>query len=99
MFRIEYAGGVAEDLSALRAFDRPRVLDQIETQLTHTPAEETRNRKTIAGLVPPWQHKPPVWELRVGKLRVFYDVDSDEELVTGRAIRLKRPHKTTEESL
>jgi mRNA-degrading endonuclease RelE of RelBE toxin-antitoxin system len=41
----------------------------------------------------------PVWELRVGKFRVFYDVDEDATTVTVRAIREKPPHKTTEDIL
>lgn len=39
------------------------------------------------------------WELRVGEYRVFYDVQEQARLVTVRAIRLKPPHKTTEEIL
>ena len=41
----------------------------------------------------------PVWELRVGEYRVFYDVDDTEHVVTVRAIRHKPPHATTEEIL
>lgn len=41
----------------------------------------------------------PVWELRVGEYRVFYDVDEATAIVYIRAIRHKPPHKTTEEIL
>jgi len=60
---------------------------------------ETRNHKMLPGLQPPWDQELPIWELRVGEYRVFYDVQEQARLVTVRAIRLKSPHKTTEEIL
>lgn len=99
MYRIVYAKSVAADLANLRARERARILDSIEAQLTHEPARQTRNRKSIAGLVPPWEYEEPVWQLRVGDHRVFDDVDEVASVVTVRAIRHKPPHKTTEEIL
>ncbi|MCU0723595.1 MAG: type II toxin-antitoxin system RelE/ParE family toxin [Planctomycetes bacterium] len=99
MFTIDYAEGVAEDIAALRAFDRSRLLDCMEEQLSHQPAQETQNKKMLPGLKPRWHAAPPVWELRVGEYRVFYDVDDAQQRVTVRAIRRKPPHKTTEEIL
>ncbi len=99
MFRIEYAASIAEDLAEFRAFDRKRILDRIEEQLTHQPLQETRNKKIIPGLVPPWEHEEPSWELRVGEFRVFYDVNEAAGRVAVRAIRHKPPHKSTEEIL
>jgi hypothetical protein len=66
MYTIEFAAGVAEDLADLPAFDRRRILDRIDEQLTHQPTQVSRNRKPIAGLAPPWEHGEPVWELRIG---------------------------------
>ncbi|HZW32635.1 MAG TPA: type II toxin-antitoxin system RelE/ParE family toxin [Isosphaeraceae bacterium] len=97
MFTIEFSEAVAEDLAGLRAFDRKQILDQIDTQLTHQPTEETRNRKKLVGLIPPREHAGPVWELRVGEFRVFYAVDEQEAKVTVRAVRWKPPHKSIEE--
>jgi mRNA-degrading endonuclease RelE of RelBE toxin-antitoxin system len=62
------------------------------------------NRSDAAALEPktvkpPWDHELPVWELRVGEYRVFYDVNDTERQVTVRAIRRKPPHATTEEIL
>jgi mRNA-degrading endonuclease RelE of RelBE toxin-antitoxin system len=99
MYDIDYAAGVAEDLAALRAFERARILDEIEEQLTEQPTQETRNKKLLPGLKPPWDQELPVWESRAGEYRVFYDVDDAERLVTVRAIRRKPPHATTEEIL
>ena len=51
------------------------------------------------GLVPPWEHGDPVWELRIGEYRIFYDVDEAKSTVVVRVIRHKPPHKVTEEIL
>ncbi len=83
----------------LIAYERKHILDKIDEQLSHEPAIETRNRKPLFGLKPTWEHLEPVWELRVGEYRVFYDVDEVAALVTVRIIRYKPPHKTTEEIL
>jgi mRNA-degrading endonuclease RelE of RelBE toxin-antitoxin system len=99
MFTILFAESVADDLANLRASDGTLILDKIDEQLLHQPAIATRNRKIVPGLVPPWEHEPPVWELRVGQFRVFYDVNESDMKVIVRAIRLKPPHKTTEEIL
>ena len=99
MFSIEYAEGVAEDIADLRAFDRTQLLDRIEEQLTQQPTQQTRNKKILPGLKAPWDQELPVWELRVGEFRVFYDVDDAKNLVTIRAIRRKPPDRTTEEIL
>ena len=99
MFSIEYAVGVAEDIAELRAFDRTRLLDRIEEQLTQQPIQQTRNKKILPGLKVPWDQVLPIWELRVGEFRVFYDVDDAKNLVTIRAIRRKPPDLTTEEIL
>jgi mRNA-degrading endonuclease RelE of RelBE toxin-antitoxin system len=97
MYRITYSSAVADDLKSLGAPERSRILDEVEVQLTYEPSRETRNRKILVGLVPPWEHVPPVWELRVGEYRVFYDIDEKAKLVMVRAIRHKPPHKTTGE--
>jgi len=99
MYAIEYVEGVVDDLATLRARDRKQVLDQLEKQLKYEPTKKTKNRKPLSGLIPPWEHVEPVWELRVGAYRIFYDVDERASLVMIRAIRHKPPHKTTEEIL
>jgi len=99
VYRITYAEGVADDLERLPPNQRAWILDRIEVQLRYEPSRQTRNRKVLVGLVPPWHHLDPVWELRVGEYRVFYDVEEGETAVIIRAIRHKLPHSTTEEIL
>jgi hypothetical protein len=48
-------------------------LDAVEARLSHEPAIETRNRKPIR----PNPLAP--WELRIGNLRVYYDVEEQPE--------------------
>ena len=62
-------------LAALTARQRSTVLNAVERRLTNEPSKETRNRKPL---------KPnPVapWELRVGALRVFYEVTEGPQAV------------------
>jgi mRNA-degrading endonuclease RelE of RelBE toxin-antitoxin system len=99
VFTISYAEGVADDLAGIRAFERRQLLDEIERNLAHEPTRNTRNKKILRGLTPPWEHVEPVWELRVDEYRVFYDVDEAGGQVIVRAVRHKPPHKTTEEIL
>lgn len=75
------------------------ILRAIEEQLSREPTRVTRNKKLLAGLVPPFDATPPIWELRVGEHRVFYDVDVTERVVFVRAIRRKSSNKTTKEIL
>jgi mRNA-degrading endonuclease RelE of RelBE toxin-antitoxin system len=99
MYVIEYSEGAVDDLKGMRAYDRTRVLDRIEGEPTGSPTEATRNKKPLPRLVPPWEYLPPVWQLRVGDHRAFYDVDDVAQLVTVRAVRCKPPHATTEDIL
>jgi mRNA-degrading endonuclease RelE of RelBE toxin-antitoxin system len=99
MFEIEYADTVAEDLKSLSAKKRTMILDKIEEQLRDQPTKETRNKKMLVDLAPPWPHEEPVWELRIGEYRAFYDVDELAQVVKVRALRRKPPHKTTKEIL
>jgi len=67
-YQIEFAKLVKAHLEVLTAGQRSTVLDVIERQLTNEPSKETRNRK-------PLRPNPVApWELRMGELRVFYEV-------------------------
>ena len=98
-FAIEFSEGVKKDLARLRVYDCRILLEAIETQLTHAPHVETRNRKFLRNLIPPFEAIPPIWQLHVGTFRVFYDVNEEERRVCVRAVRRKPPHLTTEEVL
>ena len=99
MFYIRFAEGVAQDLKRIPVFYRNQILDAIKRQLVNTPDSETRNRKILVKLVTPWEGIEPVWELRVGEYRVFYDISRDNETVYVRAVRRKPSGKKTEDIL
>ncbi|MFP4102959.1 type II toxin-antitoxin system RelE family toxin [Coleofasciculus sp.] len=67
-YGIEFAESVKEQLRYLSARERSLVFESIEEQLGYEPLRETRNRK----LLRPNPIAP--WELRIGNLRVFYEV-------------------------
>ena len=99
MYEIRFARDVEKDLQRLSAFHRTRLIHPIETQLTDTPMVHTRNRKPLVNLIPPWTAELPIWELRVGAYRVFYDVAEEERRVYVRAVRKKPAGMATEEIL
>jgi mRNA-degrading endonuclease RelE of RelBE toxin-antitoxin system len=67
-YEVRFADDVKAHLRALSIPERSAALEAIERQLLHAPLGETRNRKPLR----PNPIAP--WELRVGKLRVFYEV-------------------------
>ena len=67
-YTVEFAESVQDYFLALTARDRTTVLAAVNRQLLHEPLKETRHRKPLR----PNPIAP--WELRVGLLRVFYDV-------------------------
>jgi mRNA-degrading endonuclease RelE of RelBE toxin-antitoxin system len=82
-YAIEYSGDAATHLAGLSARDRVAVLDGVEKHLTHEPKMETRYRKPMRpnNLAP--------WELRLGQLRVYYDVPDSESKVIVLAVGIK----------
>lgn len=98
MYTIRFTDDALEEFEGIRAHDRNRILDEIASQLAYEPALVTRRKKVLQGIEPPWEHVGPVWQLRIGDYRVFYDLFEDERAVWIRALRWKGP-RTTEEIL
>ena len=67
-FEIKYESEAEEHLRDLTADQKAQVLDAVGKQLVHQPTVATRNRKKLR------PNKLAAWELRVGTLRVYYDV-------------------------
>jgi len=68
---------------ALGARHRATVLDKVDVQLAREPETVSRNRK-------PLQPNPLArFELRIGRLRVYYEVDEKRRVVEIRAVGLK----------
>ncbi|HUE71527.1 MAG TPA: hypothetical protein VMP01_11645 [Pirellulaceae bacterium] len=66
---IVYSPEVVQHLAALTKAQQVQVLDQVQAQLTHQPTLPTRRRKFLR------PNSLAQWELRIGNLRVFYDVE------------------------
>lgn len=68
-FAIVLAPEAIEDLKSFKAHARAEVRDALETHLRHEPRKTSRSRiKRPRGL------RQPQYRLRVGDIRVFYDV-------------------------
>ncbi len=96
MFAIEISPAAQADLITLRAFDPVRVLSEITAELALSPTAVTRKRKLLEDIRPEWEHVEPLWQLRVGEFRVFYDVDDEVGAVYIRRV-LRKGTKTTGE--
>jgi mRNA-degrading endonuclease RelE of RelBE toxin-antitoxin system len=59
------------------------IVDAIDDQLIYEPHLETRNRKLLES------NPLGAWELRIGRYRVFYDVDTVARLVLVKAVGWK----------
>ena len=72
----------------LTARQQRTVLDTVDRQLINEPEVETRNRK-------PMRPNPVApWELRIGDLRVYYEVKGEPEpTVTILAVGLKERNR------
>jgi mRNA-degrading endonuclease RelE of RelBE toxin-antitoxin system len=83
-FAIENSPDVEDHLRVLTPRQRATVLDEVDPQLLHEPDVETRNRK-------PMRPNPIApWELRIGDLRVYYDMEHDpSKRVLIRAVGVK----------
>ena len=83
-YRIEYSPDTEDHFRVLTARQQASVLNTVEEKLKYHPAIETRNRK-------PMRPNPIApWELRIGTLRVYYDIEDDQEhVVYIRAVGIK----------
>ncbi len=83
-FEIQFSDDAVEQLRELPSRDRKTVLDALDKHLMHQPAQKTRNRKAMR------PNLLATWELRIGKLRVYYDVETEPEpVVRVQAIGIK----------
>ena len=68
-YKIVLAPEAAQDLKRLKAHDRAEVKDALERHLRHEPKKVSKSRiKRLRGL------SHPQYRLRVGEIRVFYDI-------------------------
>jgi mRNA-degrading endonuclease RelE of RelBE toxin-antitoxin system len=87
MYEIEFTPEAIEDLQSFRKFEQQTIISGIDTQLKYEPTVETRNRFRM--------HPNDVaeWELRIGKYRVFYNIENDVRIVSIEVIGFKRGNR------
>ena len=86
-YHIEYSPNALDHLRMLTARQQALVLNTVDQQLLHQPTVETRNRK-------PMRPNPlALWELRIGILRVYYDVEEPDTVVYVRAVGIKERNR------
>jgi len=82
-YTLDYTASAEDDLAAFRIFEQRLIVDVIDQQLRSEPHQETRNRKLLDA------NPLAMWELRIGRYRVFYDVDTVIRLVLVKAVGWK----------
>ena len=86
-YRIVWSPEAREHFRHLTARQRATALERMGEQLEHDPDLPTRNRKMMRS------NELAVWELRIGDVRVYYDVQGGpggpEPTVQVRAIATK----------
>jgi len=87
-FAIEFTAIAEEHLRAMTVRQQRIVLEAVDEQLSFEPLRETRNRK-------PMRPNPLApWELRIGELRVYYDVQVEpQKLVVVLAVGIKERNR------
>lgn len=86
-YEIEMTNSALDDIAFLKKSEQRAVLDAIEEQLTSTPLTPTRNRKPLR------PNDLSQWEVRIGALRVFYDVAEEAGVVIVKAVGWKEHNK------
>lgn len=92
-YDILYAERAAQDIRALRPFDRRKVIEGIERHLTNQPKQTSRSRIKLM--------RQPFWSqyrLRVDDFRAYYDVDDGRPEVQVLRVLEKSNEPTPEES-
>ena len=96
-FTLKIMPSALKELQGIGVFYRRQIAQAIDDQLYHQATTPTRHRKIFQVTEASFAFEPPLWELRIGDFRVFYDVDEPTQTVYVRAVREKPPHTTTEE--
>jgi mRNA-degrading endonuclease RelE of RelBE toxin-antitoxin system len=83
-YNVSFTESALEDLAWFNKRDQNEIRDGIYENLQYEPTVETRNRKRLR------PNETAEWELRIGKFRVFYDVDHIIRIVAIEAIAEKK---------
>jgi mRNA-degrading endonuclease RelE of RelBE toxin-antitoxin system len=97
VYRVGIVPEALEELENVPVYYRRAIEDAIERRLSREPCRLSKNCKKLEAVVAKFAYEPPLWQLRIGDWRVFYDVDEENKEVVIRAVRKKPKGKRTEE--
>jgi mRNA-degrading endonuclease RelE of RelBE toxin-antitoxin system len=83
MYDVEFTSEAIEDVKSFRKSEQQTIISGIDTQLKYEPTVETRNR------FPMRPNDVAEWELRIGKYRVFYNVETLVKIVSIEVVGFK----------
>ena len=83
-YNVSFTESALEDLAWFKKNEQNEIRDGIYENLEYEPTVETRHRKKLR------PNETAEWELRIGKFRVFYDVDQAIYIVAIEAIAEKK---------
>jgi mRNA-degrading endonuclease RelE of RelBE toxin-antitoxin system len=87
-YAIRFTATAERHFDRLSAREQRTVLDKVRVQLRFQPDTETKNRKQLR------PNPLAGWELRIGFLRVFYEIGSEApEVVSVVAIGIKKGNR------
>jgi mRNA-degrading endonuclease RelE of RelBE toxin-antitoxin system len=87
MFKLDITAGARDDIRFFRAFEQRRILDAIEQRLPYEPLTPAQNRKMLR------PNNLAQWALRIGKYRIFYDVEDEPMIVRLKAVGWKEHNR------
>lgn len=82
-YTLRWSPKVRDDLAILPAHHRVAGVDGAVRQLTEQPTQPTRKRKLLR------ENPLATWQLRLGDVRVFYNVDDDQAVIEIVAVGIK----------
>lgn len=83
MYEIEFTPEAFEDLKSFRKYEQQIIIAGIDTQLRYELTVETSNRFRMR------PNEIAEWELRIGKYRVFYNVEEGVQIVNIEVVGFK----------
>ena len=86
-FELRWSPDARDHVAGLPAHQRAGVVDGAERHLKEQPEQPTKRRKLLR------ENPLAVWELRLGNLRVFYNVDAESNAVEVVAVGVKEHNR------
>ena len=86
-FTLRWSPQARDNLTFLATHHRVAAIDGEEEQLKDQPTQPTRNRKQLR------ENPLATWELRLGDLRIFYNVNDSDQAVEIVAVGIKEHNR------